>query len=126
MEKPGSELEKPERVWSQLEKILSSEGFARNERLRGFLRFVVEEELSGRGGQVKECLIGSAVFGRKPDYDVRQDSVVRTEAVKLRARLMAYYTTAGAADPVVIELPKGRYKPVFRPVERPVESPKPT
>jgi adenylate cyclase len=125
MEKPGSELEKPELVSRQLEKILASEGFARNARLQGFLRFVVEEELSGRGSQVKECLVGTAVFGRKPDYDVRQDSVVRTEAGKLRARLMEYYTTSGATDPVVIELPKGGYKPVFRPAGRPPESPKP-
>ena len=36
---------------------------------------------------VSSVIIGSAVFGRKPDYDVRQDSVVRTEAAKLRARL---------------------------------------
>ena len=114
---------KPELVRNELEKILASERFARNERLRTFLRFVVEEELSGRGDQVKECLIGSAVFGRKPDYDVHQDSVVRTEAVKLRARLMEYYITAGAADSVVIEIPKGGYKPLFRPVERPSESP---
>ncbi len=118
MEKPASDP-----VSSQLEKIFASEGFVRNERLRGFLRFVVEDELSGRGGQIKECLIGSAVFGRKPDYDVRQDSVVRTEAVKLRARLMAYYATAGATDPVVIEVPKGGYKPVFRPNGRPPELP---
>ncbi|HYL35784.1 MAG TPA: tetratricopeptide repeat protein [Bryobacteraceae bacterium] len=115
---------KSELVRNELEKILASERFARNERLRGFLRFVVEEELSGRGDQVKECLIGSAVFGRKPDYDVHQDSIVRTEAVKLRARLMEYYITAGAADPVLIEIPKGGYKPLFRPVARPLEAPR--
>ena len=89
MEKPGSEL-----VRNQLEKILASEGFARNERLRGFLRFVVEGELSGEWGQVKECVIGSSAFGRRPAYDVRRDSVVRTEALRLRARLMEYYTSA--------------------------------
>ena len=119
MEKPGSEL-----VRNQLEKILASEGFARNERLRGFLRFVVEEELSGEGSQVKECVIGSSVFGRKPDYDVRHDSVVRTEAVKLRARLMEYYTAAGTGDPVVIDLPKGGYKPVFRTAGRRAQAPR--
>ena len=101
-----------EAVRAQLEKILASEGFARNDRLSGFLRFAVEHELSGRGDQLKESIIGVEVFGREPGYDPRHDSVVRTEAAKLRARLVKYYETA--ADSLVIELPKGAYKPVFR------------
>ena len=67
-------------VRAQLEKILASEGFAHNDRLSGFLRFVVEQELSGRGDQLKESIIGVEVFGREAGYDPRQDSVVRTEA----------------------------------------------
>ena len=101
-------------VRGQLEKILLSEGFARNDRLSGFLRFVVEQELAGRGDQLKESIIGVEVFGRRPDYDVRQDSLVRTEAARLRARLAEYYATGSATDPLIIELPKGGYKPVFR------------
>jgi len=101
-----------EGVRDQLEKILSSEGFSRNERLSAFLRFVVEQELSGGGDQLKESVIGVEVFGRQPGYDPRQDSVVRTEAAKLRARLAKYYESV--RGPVVIELPKGTYRPVFR------------
>src|SRR5688572_30695650 len=100
-------------VRSQLDRILSSEGFARNDRLSGFLKFVVEQELSDRGDQLKESIIGVEVFGRRPDYDVRQDSVVRTEAGKLRARLAKYYAAGEAASQVIIELPKGGYRPVF-------------
>src|SRR5262249_37314093 len=66
------------------------------------------------GNQLKESVIGIEVFGRRPDYDVRQDSIVRTEAGKLRARLAKYYATEGAAGQVVIDLPKGGYRPVFR------------
>jgi adenylate cyclase len=101
-------------VRDELEKILSSTGFARSERLSKFLRFVVEEELRGKAAELKESLVGIEVFGRKPGYDPRQDSVVRTEAAKLRARLFQYYASEGAADPVVIELPKGGYTAVFR------------
>src|SRR6516165_8549461 len=110
-------------VRSQLEKILASEGFARNDRLGGFLRFVVELELSGRGDELKESLIAVEVFGRRPDYDPRQDSVVRTKASRLRARLTEYYATGGSADPLVIEVPKGGYRPVFRNVTAPVDLP---
>jgi TolB-like protein len=106
-----------EAVRSQLEKILASEGFARNDRICSFLQFVVEQELSGGGDQLKESVIGVEVFGRRPDYDVRQDSIVRTEAGKLRARLAKYYAGEGAVGQVVIELPKGGYRPVFRNAE---------
>ena len=108
-------------VRAQLAKILASEGFARNDRLSSFLRFVVEQELTHRGDQLKESIIGVEVFGRDPGYDPRHDSVVRTEAAKLRVRLAKYYETAAA--PLVIELPKGAYKPVFR-YPRPEDVPK--
>src|SRR4051794_27262324 len=100
----------PEFVHAQLEKILSSAGFARNDRLSGFLRFVVEQELLGRGDALKESVIGVEYFGRPADYDVRQDSVVRNEAGKLRARLAEYYVAEGASDELMVDLPKGGYK----------------
>src|SRR5215831_3459233 len=106
-----------EAVRAQLEKILVSEGFARNDRIRSFLQFVVEQELSGGGDQLKESVVGVEVFGRRPDYDVRQDSIVRTEAGKLRTRLSKYYANGGAADELIIDLPKGGYRPVFRNAE---------
>ena len=55
------------------------------------------------------------VFGRKPDFDPKLDSTVRTEAVRLRARLNKYYSTEGSQDRFVIELPKGGYVPRCRP-----------
>jgi TolB-like protein/Tfp pilus assembly protein PilF len=116
---PSQRTSSPEPVRTQLRKVLSSRGFARNDRLSGFLRFVVEQELSGRGDELKESIIGVEYFGRRPDYDVRQDSVVRNEAGKLRARLAEYYVDEGAADGLIIELPKGGYKPAFRHIEEP-------
>jgi TolB-like protein/Tfp pilus assembly protein PilF len=101
----------------ELEKILASPGFVHNKRLSGFLEYVVRHYLEGNADQVKEIAIGAEVYGRKPDYDPRQDSVVRTEAAKLRARLAEYYAGQGASDTAVIEIPKGRYVPVVRFVE---------
>src|SRR5713101_2631771 len=112
-------------VREELERVLASAGFARNERLCGFLRFVVEQMLAGKGDQLKESIIGVEVFGRPPDYDVRQDSIVRTEAAKLRTRLAGYYTGEGAVDAVVIGIPKGGYAPVVEFVRRRGQSPRP-
>ena len=111
-------------VREELGKVLASAGFARNQRLCDFLRFVVEQELAGKGDQLKESIIGVEVFGRRPDYDVRQDSIVRTEAAKLRARLARYYAGEGAADPVVIDIPKGGYAPAMEFPERRGVSPR--
>ena len=100
----------------ELDRVLESSTFRRNERLSGFLRFVVERALEGRTQEVKESVIAIEVFGRKPDYDSKRDPIVRTEATRLRARLSQYYSEEGKADPVVIELPRGGYVPVFRAV----------
>src|SRR5712692_9479023 len=108
-------------VRSQLAKILSSPGFVRNDRLSRFLRFVVEQQLDGKTDELKESLVGIEVFGRRPGYDPRQDSVVGMEAAKMRARLSKYYASESAADLVVIELPKGGYTPVFHEAEAPRE-----
>jgi TolB-like protein len=98
----------------QLERVLASAGFSRNERLARFLQFVVEQHLKGKDDEIKESVIALEVFGRGPDHDPKQDSIVRTEAGRLRARLGEYYVGEGKNDAVVIELPKGGYAPVFR------------
>lgn len=104
----------PEIIEKQLRRVLASPGFARNERMSRFLRFVVEQQLAGRDSELKESLIGVEVFGRRPGFDPQQDSTVRSEAARLRARLAEYYAGEGSSDGVVIELPKGGYTPRFR------------
>ena len=107
-------------VEKHLERVLASPGFARNERLSRFLRFIAQEELNGRGSELKESLIGVEVFGRRPGFDQKQDSTVRSEAARLRARLAEYYDAEGKGDTLIIELPKGGYIPRFRRSEPPL------
>jgi TolB-like protein/Flp pilus assembly protein TadD len=104
-------------VREQLDRVLRSPGFAHNERLSRFLRFVVERHLEGKDDELKESVIAVEVFGRRPDYNPKQDSIVRTEAGRLRARLGEFYIAEGKNDPLVIELPKGGYTPAFRQLE---------
>jgi hypothetical protein len=82
-----------------------------------FLRFILEAQLDGREGELKESLIGIEVFGRKPGFDPKRDSTVRSEAARLRARLAEYYDGEGRGDSLVIELPKRGYTPRFRQLE---------
>jgi len=98
----------------QLGRILASKQFTNRERLKGFLRFVVEEALAGRGEQINEYLIGIEVFGKNDSFDPRLNPTVRVEAHRLRLQLEAYYSEEGADDPLRIEFPKGSYHPVWR------------
>ena len=100
-------------------------GFAAAPRLAAFLRFIVEETLEGRGGQIKETTIAVRVFGRPPDFDPRLDSVVRAQATLLRRRLREYYLDS-PQEAVVIEIPRGAYVPVFRLPAPPAADPAPT
>ena len=93
-------------VRRQLERILKSPGFVRNERLSRFLRFVVERHLEGSDHELKESSIGVETFGRRPDYDPKRDPIVRTEAARLRGRLTEYYLGQGKNDPLTIEKPR--------------------
>lgn len=115
----------PEEILAELERALASKAFVRSARISRFLRFVVEQALQGKAGELKEYAIGVEVFDRKSSYDPRVDPIVRVEARRLRATLRKYYEAEGHDDPVVIELPKGSYAPVFRPRLQPAPSAQP-
>lgn len=107
----------PDSVRSELAKVLASPRFASSERHRRLLRFIVEESLQGKEAEIKESVLAVEVFGRSPSFDPRTDSVVRSEARNLRARLNEYYLGEGSGDLVIIDLPKGSYVPAFRAAE---------
>jgi serine/threonine-protein kinase len=100
-------------VRQQLDRILAGTTFRQVDRLRRFLSFVVLETIEGRRDNLKEYVVGIQVFGKEPSFDPRTDPVVRVQARRLRSRLVRYYAEEGAADEIVIELPKGGYAPLF-------------
>jgi Tol biopolymer transport system component len=103
----------PQLVRGQLQRIIASRNFAESERAQRFLRFVVEQSLTGQSNSIKETVIAVEVLGRNPAFDPRTDPIVRVEAGRLRSRLSAYYDSIGKEDKVVISLPKGGYVPHF-------------
>ncbi len=105
----------------ELEDVLKSPGFTRNERISLFLRFLIERHLEGRDHELKESLIDTEVFGRKADYSPKSDPIARIEARRFRERgwpsmerPAQYYESSGADDRVRIELPKGGHVPMLR------------
>jgi TolB-like protein/tetratricopeptide (TPR) repeat protein len=102
-------------VRAELARVLESPIFAQSERLGRFLRFAVEHAISGSEDGLKEYVIGTEVYDRKPPYHPTQDSIVRTEARRLRIKLKEYYESAGKDNPLCIYFRPGNYIPVFRP-----------
>ncbi len=102
-----------EAIHEELHRILMSPEFQATDRMRDFLRFVVEEALAGRADQLKGFTIATQVFGRGKNFDAAQDPIVRIQAGRLRRALERYYLVAGWRDPIHIDMPKGRYIPYF-------------
>jgi hypothetical protein len=101
-------------VEEQLESILNSSQFRNSAVLQSFLRFITEQALENSGDNLSEYFIATQVFCRGPEFDSAEDTIVRTQAYRLRLKLNQYYNTDGIHDPIVIEVPKGHYVPSFR------------
>ncbi len=104
-------------------RISASPQFRRTAKLRDFLLYVVDQTVQGQGDTLTEQQIGRAVFNRAADYSPSEDNVVRAHARQLRVKLGEYFAAAGKDEPVILEIPKGSYVPVFS--EKPAVAPVP-
>lgn len=93
--------------------IESSETFAKQAQLKAFLRFVCEYEISGRGDELHEYLIGTEVLGQRTGYSTAENSIVRNRAHSLRRKLQDFYSIEAPEAAIRIEIPKGSYCPCF-------------
>ena len=97
----------------QLDRILASHNFRHSSVLAKFLKHIVHETLEGRGHELKEYTIGVSALRKDVDFNPQIDSIVRIHAGRLRRALREYYQSAGAQDPISIQVPKGSYLPIF-------------
>jgi len=97
----------------QVLRVAKSLVFRNAKELQHFLEFVALKHLEDPKSEVKEYQIATQVFGRSPDFDPALDTIVRTQAHRLRLKLKEYYEGDGAADEILIEIPKGHYRPSF-------------
>ena len=100
-------------ILQQLKRILSNPEFYATEKQKHFLEFVIKESLAGRSDQLKGYTVATKVFGRSQEFDPQLDPIVSVQANKLRRALEHYYLADGQKDPILIEIPKGTYVPVF-------------
>jgi hypothetical protein len=105
----------PDEIRRQLQQILASPAFHGSKRCQQFLEYVCVKSLAGEAGALKERSVAVEVFGRSPNTDLGEDTIVRVGAREVRKRLAQYYVTPdGAHSEVRIDLPSGSYAPEFR------------
>jgi hypothetical protein len=109
--------------WQLVQRIVSSPPFQKSTRLRDLLQFVTEQTIHGNAHELTEQHIGNALFHKPSDYRPLEDSSVRVHARQLRLKLHEYFNEEGRNEPLVLEIPKGSYAPVFRTVLKSAELP---
>ncbi|HVN77424.1 MAG TPA: hypothetical protein VMW38_00330 [Terriglobia bacterium] len=97
-----------------VERLASGSAFGKSNRLRALFLFLCDRKATDPEGVIREQEIGIAIFNRRPDYDTAEDPIVRVHVSQLRKRLEQYFASEGRDEPIVIEIPKGSYAPVFR------------
>lgn len=100
-------------ILEQLDRIDRSGALGGGERLPQLLRYIVREELEGRGSRIKSFTIATEALGRGADFDAQGDGIARAEMGRLRRSLAHYYAAQGRGDPVTITLAKGSYRPLI-------------
>jgi hypothetical protein len=99
--------------WELVQRVIESPHLVGSARLRDFLLHVTACAIRETPEDATEQQIGIRVFQRSPGFNSSEDSIVRSKARLLRLKLSAYFNAEGAAEPLIIEIPKGHYFPVF-------------
>lgn len=97
-----------------IKRLVVSPHLNKSPRLTELLLFITERALNENAGVIHEQEIGASVFGRADNYDTSQDNIVRVQVSQLRKKIERYFATDGAQEPLILEIPRGAYLPVFR------------
>ncbi|HEV3036304.1 MAG TPA: hypothetical protein VHA33_00700 [Candidatus Angelobacter sp.] len=90
------------------------EFFKSSEQLCKMLKYLVSKATEPGDASPKEYDIAISALGKAGNFDPQNDNIVRVQARNLRMKLDVYYHTVGRADPIIVEIPKGRYAVEFR------------
>ena len=104
----------PDQYLEQIDRLAGSHTLHGSESLCKLLRYLATHALTRPGVPLKEYEIATEVFHRPADFDPQLDSTIRVQAGRLRLKLAEYYGAEGAADPILVDLPKGGYLLTFQ------------
>lgn len=107
---------------AEVDRILHSDTLRNADALRRLLAYLAEKSEAGEADHLKEYTVGVDAFGKPPEYDPRQDSIVRLQVGRLRQKIAEYYRTEGKDDPVIIDLPKGHFRLEWQTRQAPIST----
>ena len=97
----------------EVQRVLHSAQFRRAPKLQRFLSLICAYYFDDRSHEINEYVIAIEAFGKAPDFDASQDSLVRVQAREARRRLHEYYQDEGKDSKLILGIPLGSYAPVF-------------
>jgi hypothetical protein len=113
MSRKNSALQEDERR-QLVQRMVSSNYLSKSARLSEMFLYLCDRVLSEAVADIHEQEVGREVFGRPVNYDTSADNIVRVHASMLRKRIDQYFNNEGVDEPIVVDIPKGNYAPVFR------------
>lgn len=103
----------PPECLGQIDRLVRSPLLQGSEALCKLLQYLAHHTMNSPADHLKEYQIGTEVLGRPADFDPQSDSSVRMQVGRLRTKLNEYYNSAGIHDPILVDIPKGRYSLSF-------------
>ena len=94
----------------EVQRILQSAQFRRAPKLQRFLELVCDYHFQDRSAEINEFTIATQAFGKGPDFEPSEDSLVRVQAREIRRRLREYYQGEGKASRLILDIPIGRLR----------------
>jgi hypothetical protein len=94
---------------NQINRLVASQVLHSSESLCKLLQYLAKHALDHPNTPLKEYQLATEVFARRSDFDPQSDSTIRVQAGRLRLKLAEFYSSEGAQDPVIVEMPKGTY-----------------
>jgi len=107
---PSSPAPSPWLIREQIERLASHPTFSRSSTSVKLLRFFGENILDKGGRPVTQRDVADVLLGLSSEFRPTVNPLVRMQVVRLRRKLNDYYAGDGAADEVLIKLPKGSYR----------------
>src|SRR3954453_9041190 len=108
----------------EVQRILHSPQFRRAAKLQRFLELVCDYHFQNRSAEINEFTIATQAFGKGPNFEPSEDSLVRVQAREIRRRLREYYQNEGKSSRLTLDIPIGHYAPVFTAIQEAPASPR--
>ena len=96
-----------------VQRIIDSKEFGRSEAYARLLTYIVEKSV--KEDIPKESTIAMEVFGKGPDFNSSEDTLVRVYMHNLRKKLGTYYQQSGSQERYHLVILKGKYQGIFFP-----------